>query len=100
MIERVQELALSVCGLERSPLLAGHMDIFGRIEALGGFDLLRAPLNERRVEKQLYEIVEDIESAQTEWLVLDALALRGWAIDPFGGGLEMFNVRGESRESR
>ena len=38
MIERLQELALSVCGLVRDPLFAGHLEIFGRIEALGGLD--------------------------------------------------------------
>lgn len=83
MIERVQELALSVCALAGSPLFAGHLEIFGRIEALGGIDPLEAPLKERSTRKQLYEIVEDIESAEAEWLGLDALALRGWTIDSF-----------------
>ena len=84
MIEHVQELALAVCGLARSPLFASHLEIFGRIEALGGFDALRAPLKERSsTQKQLYEIIEDIESAEAEWLGLDALALRGWTIEPF-----------------
>jgi hypothetical protein len=83
MIQRLQELALSVCGLARDPLFVGHLEIFGRIEALGGLDPLDAPLKERRVQKQLYEIVEDIESAEAEWLGLDALVLRKWTIDPF-----------------
>jgi hypothetical protein len=83
MIEPLQEIALSVCGLARDPLFAGHLEIFGRIEALGGLDPLEAPFKERRVQKQLYEIVEDIESAEAEWLGLDALALRKWTIDPF-----------------
>lgn len=86
MIERIQELARFVCGTDRGALFEGHTEIFGRIEEAGGLDPLQEPLNERSVEKQMYEIVEDIESVEAEWLALDALALRGWTIDPFVRG--------------
>jgi hypothetical protein len=83
MIERVQELALSICGLVSDPLFARHVEIFERVATAGGTQSLHAPLIERPVRKSIYAAIEDLESAEAEWLVLDALLRRGWTLKPF-----------------
>lgn len=83
MLQRVQELALSVCGEIPIPPLPGHVEVFERLESRSGSAALAAPFAERKVKKSIYGIAEDLESAEAEWLVLGELLRRGWTDIPF-----------------